>query len=178
MANIDVTAILTAIREVCDTNAGTLRTISSTRFDGGVYEGLDDDTISTRAAVRAVFEPRLTGMTLHPASPPESGSLAIYLINVEVSVYRHLDAADKLVDLTRDTARGLAFQDGDVLKQALGYPGNLAQTSSASPTGLIGENVEYKGSDLRRFDLDDNGPGLIETVHRFTGFVQVTQATS
>lgn len=178
MANINTTAIITAVRDVVNSAAGSLRTISATRFDGGVYEGMSDEALSLRAVVRPVFDIRVTGLTPHPASPPRNSSLAIYTIVLEVVVTRHINAEHKLIDASRDSAAGLAATDGDVIAQALEWPGNLAQDSGGNATGLIGQNLEYRGSDLRRFQLADNRPGLIETAHRFSGFVKVTQATS
>lgn len=177
MANIASGYILTAVRDVLDAAAGSLRTISSTRFDGDAYESLSDEEKSRRATDRPVFDVRITSLRRNSASPPTNGSLAIYTIGVEVLVFRHIGNAEKLVPATRDTAAGLAIEDADVIAQALEYPGNLTTDSGSHATGLVGGLLQHESSELRRVDLADDRPGLIETAHVFRGYVTVTQTT-
>lgn len=172
MANIAAGAIMTAIRDVLDDAAGNFRTITATRFDGAAYEGLDDEEKSRRGLVRPNFDITLTSLAPHGSSPPRNNSLQIYLIGVEVVVARHIGPDEKLTAASRDTAKALAITDADVVAQALEWPGNLTSDSATNATGLIGAKLMYDGSELRRFDLADNRPGLIETAHRFHGFVQ------
>ena len=174
----DYDAVLTAIREVLEDDAGTLRTLG-TRFFGGLFGDIDDDEASLRAMERPIVEATITGRRRHPSSPSRMGSYKLEEIDVTVRVIRHLNADHALDDDRRDDVKALAINDGDLIAQALTYPGNLTQTAAAAPTnlctGCLSETEE--GTTVARVKLTDTGR-LIETEHVFVGVVQATQATS
>lgn len=178
MSNIAADAILTAVRGVLEDGTGTLRTISSTRFDGGLYDSLPDDEKSRRALDRPVVEATITKMERSPHTYAQPGSLAIRRITVEVKIVRHLNEEHKLVDATRDDEKALAVVDADMVAQALEYPGNLTQDAGANATGLVSGRLQYVSSTVERVQLGDKQPGMIVTKHTFTGDVQITLATS
>lgn len=174
MAYIDPDAIIERVRELCTENAGTLRQIALNRFSGGAYEGLTDDELSRRAASTPRIDVRFLSQERADISPPITGNKLIYRFQLSVVITRHMHIEEKLTDATRDTARGLAWQDGDVLRQALCTPGNMAATEEAEDTGVISNALRYEGSDTTRFQLVDDQAGLIETEHRFSGYALAT----
>jgi hypothetical protein len=171
MAYLDGKAILARVRELATDGAGVARVIAANRFDSGFYEGQSDSEASRGAIVRPRIEARLVSMEAAEAVGPMGPcSLAFYRFALEVVVIRHLSNEHRLGKASRDQARGLAMADGSALAQCLTYPGNLPQSS----TGVVSSCLEYAGSSVGRFDLRDDQPGLIETVHKFTGFARVT----
>lgn len=178
MATIAANAIITAVRDVLDSAAGSLRTITAATFDGSAFAGLSDEEKSRLGTVRPNFDVRIAGIAPHGSAPPRNNSLGLYAVRVEVVVYRHVGPVHKVTASTRDTAYAAAIEDGDAIAQALEWPGNLTQTSAAVATGLVGAKLMYDGSEVSRVDLRDDSPGLIETIHRFHGIAQVAQAVS
>lgn len=179
MAYVDTTAILVRLREVLDSAQGTLRTIAAGRFDSGLYDGLDVDAQALRALDIPIVEASIASTGHHPASPSVMGNLAFRSIEVEVRVVRSATLAHKLNTTTRDTLRGLAAQDADVIAQALTYPGNLTQTAAAAATGLVSGCLRYpEGGSSIETDFEDDVGARVVSTHRFTGIVNVAPATS
>lgn len=177
MAYVDATAILTAVREALEDAGGTLRTIAATRFDGGLYDGLDVDAQTLRALDTPIAEARLISIDRHPDSPPRMHSMSLLTVNIEVDVVRSATLEHKLTDATRDTLKGLAAQDSDVIAQALTYPGNLTQTAAAAATNLVSGMLIHEGSSIEAA-FDGATGARITSTHTFRGVVNVTQATS
>lgn len=173
MANLDSDAILTRIRAVLETAAGSLRTIGSTAYDGGLYDGQDPNESSRRAAFRPVTEASITTVERHEASPPWKSSLALYKLGIEVRVVRHVDHTHKSSNALRDDAKALAANDADVLAQALCYLGNI----TSATTGVVSGQLQYMGSDVE-VSLDDDEAPRIQGTHRFEAVASVTLATS
>lgn len=174
MANVDGEAIQTAIREVLLDGEGDKRTIGSTVYNGGLYESLPANEKARRALGKPIVEAtsRVTGR--HAGSPQVKGNKQILAIEVEVRVVRAITLTHKIDDDVRDTLIGSAANDdADVIQQALTYPGNVSQTSSGDSTGIVSGLLRYAGSDFPNFVAEEGQPGRVETVHRFTGLVQV-----
>lgn len=179
MAYMDADAILTAVRDVIEDNAGTLRAIAESRFAGSLPDGLTDSAASVRAMSTARAEATIVKGGLHKTNYPINSNMGLRSITVRIVVIRHLHLGEKLSDSLRDDAKALAAQDGDVLWQALSCPGNLTLDSGANATGIVsGMLNEWAGSDLKRLQLRGEEAGLLETVHTFRGVVKVTQAVS
>jgi hypothetical protein len=176
MATIDAAGLIARVREVLSEAAGSLRTIAGDTYGGEYYDGLDDDEASQRAMVRPRFDVVISSVEPHPMAPPRNDSIGLYRVSVAVMVIRHISLDHQLTDATRDAARAAAVADADVVSQALEWPGNV-HFSSAS-TRIVGRKLDYLGSDVERFQLADDQPGIIETRHRFTCTVQVTQSTA
>jgi len=173
MANLDGEAIQAAIRDVLLDGAGDKRTIGASVYKGGLYEALPANEKARRALGKPIVEAvsRVTGR--HAGSPQVKGNKHILSIQVEVRVVRALTITHKLDDDVRDTLIGNAAKDADVIQQALTYPGNVSQTSSGDPTGIVSGLLRYQGSDAPTVVATEGQPGRVETVHRFTGMVQV-----
>ncbi len=178
MAFVDHDAILTAIREICDSGTGNIRTIAAARFQGGAYRGQSPGSEALYSLAAPTFRTAITGQRRHPDSPPITSTLGLYEIDVQIEVIRTLELRHKLTDSIRDDAKALAANDADVLAQALSWPGNLTQTSGADPTGLVSGYLAYISSDGGDIILSDDINGRIVSTHNFTGIVQVTLAVS
>ncbi len=177
MANVDHDAILTTVREVIDDGNGSVRTVTSGRFNGGAYAGQPPGSETLYALATPTFRTAITGQRRHPASPPILGSFTLYEIDVEVEVIRGLQLRHKVNDDIRDDAKALAANDADVLAQALTYPGNMTGTSASALTGLVSGVLQYEGSS-GTIELADDTNGRIVSTHTFSGVVHVTLATS
>lgn len=175
MSNIAAEAILASIRGVIEDGDGSARTIPA-RFDGGLYESLDETEKSRRALTMPIVETNITKIERSPHTYAQPGSLTIRRITVEIKVIRHLNDDHKLSDVTRDTEKALSVVDADMLSQALEYPGNLSSgevLGLGTNTGLVSGRLQYVTSITERIQLADGKPGMIVTRHTFTGDVEV-----
>ncbi len=178
MATINGTAILTAIREVLDEGAGTVRNISTARFQADLYAGKDVDGQALSALVKPICEAEITGIRRHPMSPMDLHSMSLLEIDVRVSVVRSGTLKEKLDADARDALKGLAVDDADVVKQALLFNGNLTTTIGGTATGLVsGRLASYEGSTVTVLFSGDTS-ARIEGLHNFRAVVNVAQATS
>ena len=175
MANADFDAILTRIREVIEDGSGTLRVISSARFQGQLPSNLNESEASLRAMDKPVVEARTGTISRHPASPPIFGNLSLLNVEFVVMVIRHLSPDHKLDDDLRDDIKALAANDADHLMQALTFPGNLTQTTGSVATNLVSGLLTYDSSDEAEIVQEDVGARIV-TEHRFAGVVQTTLA--
>lgn len=178
MAYIAASAILTRIREVLEDSAGTLRTVPSARFLGDLPEGLSEDAESMRAISKPRVEASLVSMKRSPASPPIIGSLLLYEVEIAVRIIRAVTTLEQLSDDDRVALQALAFEDCDVVRQALEYPGNLTSTTAGTATGLCSGLLRYGSSKVVVKRRVDDGAQPLETVHSFTGVAQAAAATS
>lgn len=172
MAYGQFSAILTAVREVLDDGGGSLRTISAGRFTSDLTEGLSDEE-QRRRGVRSdkPFRVAFTRMERHPASPPITGNLIMYAVEMEVVVSRTVGPLEQ-VDLdAMATLRALAFEDADVIRQALCTPPNLAETAASVSTDLAGDSLQYENTRLRVVGDADGGAQHLETIHTLSGVV-------
>lgn len=178
MSNIASGAILTRIREVLLDGAGDLRTISATRFEGDLPEGLSESAQMMRGAVKARVEASVSSIERHPQSPPSNGSVMLYVVGVEVRAVRTVLRIEQLVDADRDTLRALCIEDADIIRQALEYPRNLTATTAGTATGIVSGLLRYAGSETRTSRGIDQGTQILSTIHSFTGSVKVTPETA
>lgn len=179
MAYIAASAILTRVREVLEDSAGTLRTVPAARFLGDLPEGLSEDAESMRAISKPRVEASMVSVKRSPSTPPIIGSLLLYEVEIAVRVVRVVTTLEQLSDDDRVALQALAFEDCDVVRQALEYPGNLTSTTAGTATGLCSGLLRYTGSKaapLRR--RVDGGSQPFEVTHTFSGVAQAAAATS
>ncbi len=144
MSVIKAHAILTAIREVLEDNAGSLRQIPVDRFRGNLPTGLSEQTEMRRALVKPRIAASIQSIERHPQSPPITGNIILYSIGVEVRVVRTIVRLQQLSDEANDTLAALAVEDADYVRQALEYPHNIRGTRATVegdgtyPTGFVG----------------------------------------
>lgn len=173
MAQLAAAAILTAVREVVEDAAGSVRIIASDTYRPGAHESLGEDAASTQALVRPRAEARFTSIEPHGARPPEQGSFTLYAIDLEVTVTRFIGTEHMILDDVRTALRAVAAQDSSRLAQALGWPGNLTQTSAAVATGLVSGMLRHTGSEIGDLEMVEGQDGRIVTAHSFTGVAHV-----
>ena len=175
MANIAANAILTRVREVVDDAAGLLRTISATRFAEVFYPEMSGEEQARRVVTAPAFDVRLGKVSRNPSTPPVSGSLVIYDFELTVHVSRFLNVEHALTDSTRDAVLAAAIVDGDMLMQALSYPGNLTTTLLGTATGILSGCLIPDDSSVDELSLSPDGqPSRVGTTHRFHGYASVT----
>ena len=176
MAQLAAAAILTAIREVVEDAAGSIRIITADTYRPGAHEGLGEDAASTQALVKPRADVRFTSVEPHGARPPEQGSFTLYALELEVVVTRFVGTEHMILDDVRTKLRAVAAEDGSRLAQALGWPGNLTQTSAAVATGLVSGMLRHTGSEIGDLETVEGQNGRIVTVHSFTGVAHVQMA--
>lgn len=179
MAFIDVDAILTRVREVCESTVPIVgRNVPALRFIGqfGIDESRDEMT--RRALTNPRYDIRVVTMAVHPNQPPLLGTLLLYKLELEIKCVRNFEHIHLLSDAKRDDVLALAIQDGDVLGQSFQVYNVLAQTSGGTDTGVVSGIMRHEGTEIGELKLDPREPPFfIETVHKFSCVVQVTQTT-
>jgi hypothetical protein len=178
MAYLAASAIQTRIREVIESAAGSLRTISAGSYLGDAPEGEGDMERARAAILGAKVEALCTSFSRSASNPPTLGNVALYDSEWRVRVTRILDRTAQIDDSTRDAVKSLAFRDADVLSQALGFPNNLATTAAGTATGIVSGLMTYRGSSSSVRGPVDDGASIIETDHRFTAILRSTPAVS
>lgn len=179
MAYVATSAILTRVREVIEDSAGTLRTVPAARFLGDLPEGLSEDAEAMRAISKPRVETSMVSVKRSPSSPPVIGSLLIYEIELAVRVIRVVTTLEQLSDDDRVALQALAFEDCDVIRQALEYPGNLTATTGGTATGLCSgllRHVSSRAAPMRR--RVDGGAQPLDVTHTFVGVATAAAATS
>ena len=180
MATLATGAILSAIREVIEDGAGSIRTITADIYEAGGFDGRESLGVSVEALSAPRAQVRIASVEPHPASPPITGSFVLRLLTIEVKLARPAGTADILSPAAFQALQELAAADHDVLAQALTWPGNL--TTGGSPavaTGLVSGCLQTTHSaaiGTVEFDGPDNG--RLVTIHTFQGVAKVTLATS
>ncbi|MEM1417540.1 MAG: hypothetical protein AAGH15_21770 [Myxococcota bacterium] len=178
MATLAADAILTAIKDVVEECHGTSRTITAATYRSGAYASLSALRASLKALTKPRAESRITRTSRSPASPPEPGSLALVDLDIEVRLVRSVTARTELDAACRRELRALAATDGDVLRQALGFPGNLTTTAGSVATTLVSGLLNYDGSDVGDLEVEAGQNGRLVTIHRFRGTAKVAQETA
>lgn len=172
MANIASTAIRKRIREVVDDGAGLARTVSAGRISGDYWEG----SAEWAGRGRTLTKPRFDIPTFLPVpntpGAMELGSFQIYVIQ-PVLVCEYDLGAVLDTDDNRDAARATAEQDADVLRQALGWAGNLTTTAAGTATGILDGYLRYEDGQVQ---LEEWEQRRLITRLSFHGFVKVTTA--
>lgn len=178
MAYIAAAALVTRLREVLESSAGTLRTVPASRFDGELPEGLSDDEQMRRGltAPRIRAEVRVMGRSKY--SPPINSNLIIYDIGVTVVSLRTITRDEQVDESSNDVLMSAALTDMDVIRQALEYPGNLTSTSAAVATDLVSGMLEHVSSEMGAVLKIDDGAQKLESKHSFKGWLISRPAVS
>lgn len=175
MATASTAALLVRVREVLQGGFGELRTIVPGTYVPGFHEEQGDAAKSFAAIPVPRVEVRPTSIARNVASPSVIGSFALYDVELEVAIVRHLNQKHRLSSATRDEVMAAATADGDVVAQALSFPDSLTTTEAGVDTGLCSGLLTYGGSELR-VSLVDGAPGVVESTHKFSGIVRVNTA--
>lgn len=138
---LSMAAIRTTIKQLMEATIGTYQTTMSTMFAYGAFDGQPDEAIAARAMQTAsashVFDVAVDSVRSHASSNQSNrSSRRIAEMDVRIPVYTYLPTEAQ--QTARDTTLATIFSDLEDAAQALGTPGNLAQTSAAVTTGIIG----------------------------------------
>lgn len=177
MAYLASEAIITRVKEVCDSNFGQIRKIPAGSYTGDWHNELTIDEQVRRASINPRFDVTLGGIRPNPASPPTTGNLFIYDLDLVVMVARHMWLSEQLTEI-RDQVFALAMQDADILRQALTYTGNLTQTEAGDATGLASGRLEWVESNQAEVEYAPAGGAAVKTIHNFTGVAIVRVQSS
>ena len=179
MSYVRAEAITTRLREVLEQSSGALRTVPASRFFGDLPEGLDMGEELRRAIENPRIAADVTGIRRSPASPPVNGNLTIYDFEVEVRIVRIMSTLEQLDDASLELLRSRAFEDVDVIRQALEYPGNLTATDGGDVTDIASGMLRFVSGtvgDIKR--MINDGAQQCETRVSFTGVAIARPATS
>lgn len=170
-------AALTRVRELLVSGYGTLRTISSSRFQGDLPPGLLAEEEARRGIQSEIpIEVSYKGRRHHPSRIVITGSVQIHLVDIEVAVVRTMAIDAQVDDTTRDAIAALAIEDGEAIEQVLEWPANLTTTQAGASTGLMA--IVYV-SGLPNTVVEEAGQAqVLKTLHRLTATIQSAPATS
>lgn len=169
MSYVKAEAITTRIKEVLEMNSGTFRTVPSGRFSGDLPEGLSIDEELRRAIENPRINANVVRVARSPASPPIMGNVVLYDLDLEVRIVRIMSTLEQLDDDSLQLLRSRAFEDVDVVRQALEYPGNLTTTEGGEATDIVSgmfRFVEGTVADIKR--MMSEGAQQAETLIKFT----------
>lgn len=179
MSYIRAEAITTRLREVLEQSSGTMRSVPSSRFFGDLPEGLDMNEELRRAIENPRINANVTGIRRSPASPPVNGNLTIYDFEVEVRIIRIMSTLEQLDDASLELMRSRAFEDVDVIRQALEYPGNLTTTDGGDVTDIASGMLRFVSGTVGEIKrMINDGAQQCETLVNFTGVAIARPATS
>lgn len=164
MASPDMATIIETIRGVVVDGDGVAFTISN-RFRSGTYDGQDDSGRVTNAVIKPAANVTVGGLTRDPSSPQLPATTRIWRFDVMITITRHIYALHAADPAELDAAKGAAAADGAVLADALTFGGNVP--------GVISSCLRYESSTAPTIRLNGEDPSFIETIHNFTGWVQV-----
>ncbi len=175
MSNIAAAALQTRLREVLIDSRGVLRTVPAARFVD-YPEGLDDVTQVRRAFAKPLVRADVRTMRRSKNSPPISGNLIIYDIQVIVTSLRTVERKQQLTGSLRDTLMANALTDQDIIRQALEYPRNLLTTQAGTATGLVSGMLCLDDAQLGVVGLIDEGAQKLESKLTFNGWLTAAPA--
>jgi hypothetical protein len=171
-------AVLTRVREVIEDSRGTLRTVPSSWFLGDLPEGLDVGEEARRGIVGPRVDAEIVGMAPNPSSPPTMGNVMFTDVDILVRVIRTITPLEQLDDDSSVALRALAAKDAEVLRQALGYAGNLTTTQAGTATGIVSGLLRWTKTGVKVKRVINEGAQPIETQHNFRGIVRSAPAVA
>lgn len=173
MAYLATTAIRKRIREVLNDGHGLVRGLTQGRLDGDYWAGSGD----WASGVRTLGAPRfdIPSMPIRPIPGAfEMGDFQLY--ELDLTIICHYDPGEALAtDDDRDAVRATAEQDADVIRQALGWPGNMRATEAGDETGILDGYIRMVSFSIDREDPDARH---LITRHLHTMRARVVTATS
>lgn len=136
-------AIFTAIEEVSVGALGTVRTMVADGLRPAAYSGIGDRTLAERALVKPRVEIELVGVNRSKAIAPATASKQMYDLELKIAVA--LSTQHEIRDDERRAVRAEGLALATQLIEALTWPGNLAETASGAPTGLVSRCLHWVG---------------------------------
>ena len=175
MANTAYAAIRKRLREIVDDGDGLVRVVSSGKFSGDYWTGITAWAGHTRALSKPRFAVPAMITALADGTPIfTNASHKIERVDMRIECEYALPIPTSSDD-DRDAQVATAEQDGDIIAQAVGWPGNMTQTEAAAPTGILDGSIRHT---LSRPVIEDWDARRLVMEHTFRAFVNVVQATS
>ena len=169
MSYIKAEAITTRIKEVLEMNSGAFRAIPAGRFSGDLIEGLDIDEELRRALENPRINANVVRVSRSPASPPIMGNVVLYDLELEVRIVRIMSTLEQLDDDSLQLLRSRAFEDVDVVRQALEFPGNLTTTEGGEATDIVSGMFRFVESNVATIKrMMSEGAQEAETLMKFS----------
>jgi hypothetical protein len=178
MAYIQAGPAIKRIREVIEDSAGTLRTVPASRFGGEVPTGLDDESVLAKAADKPRVETTIADMKASNATPPVMGNVALWDVVFSTKVTRIVTPLEQVSDDDRDTLMASVATDVDVIRQALGFPGNLTTTTAGTATDIVSGLLVLQSARIQVRRPINEGGQPIETTLTLLGRLISRPATS
>lgn len=166
-------AIRKRLREVLLDGSGNVRTVPASRVYG---DSVGVSSTDARIHRQTLIKPRIHFPPLDiergQKAESEPSNRTQYQIGLTIEATYRLPE-EILDDDTRDGILAVAEEDSVYFREALGWPGNLAQTEAAAATGIVSGQLRFESFGTIREDW----PGrVLITRHRYTGTVVVTMA--
>ena len=169
MSYVKAEAITTRIKEVLEMSSGLLRTVPAGRFSGDLPEGLSIDEELRRAIENPRINANVVRVARSPASPPIMGNVILYDLELEVRIVRIMSTLEQLDDDSLQLLRSRAFEDVDIVRQALEYPGNLTTTEGGEATDIVSGMFRFTESSIASIKrVMSEGAQEAETLIKFT----------
>jgi hypothetical protein len=170
-------AALTRVRELIIGGYGSLRPVTSARFQGDLPDGLLAEEEARRGIQSEIpIEVAYMGRRPHPSRLVITGSVQIALVDIEVRVVRTFAIDSQLDDATRDDVRAQAMIDAEAIEQVLEWPANLSTTQAGASTGLMA--IKYMGTMPAQVVEEAGQAQVLKTRHQLTATIQSAPATS
>jgi len=178
MAYIQAGPAIRRIREVIEDSAGVLRTVPASRFGGEVPTGLDDESVLAKAADKPRVETTIADMKASNATPPVMGNVALWDVVFSTKVTRIVTPLEQVSDDDRDALMAAVATDVDVIRQALGFPGNLTTTTAGTATDIVSGLLVLQSARIQVRRPINEGGQPIETTLTLLGRLISRPATS
>lgn len=156
-----ISAIRTAVAEILEGSLGTIKPAAGT-FERGAFEGQPDEAklakLRQTSTATHWFDVVVGEHENHASSPLSArhGHRRLTALPITVDIYTGV--ATEAQESERATLLAAAYSDCEDARQALGYPGNLAETVAGLETGIVGgimRGPAYTGlPDLDRLQED------------------------
>ncbi len=182
--SIAAAAIRQSIKEVMQGQAGEVRTVDSSKFGYGVFDGQPTAAQQARAIQDADkthrFDIKLGSYELQAASPLSSNAPTRNIrVPITIGVWTTLRSTAQ--EAERDEQRDAITADADEAIQALSYRGNLTQDSALRQTNIVSgllQGPDGKGPPRWRLVSEDWKAHLLRSEITASAIVVVTQPTS
>lgn len=170
MATLAARAIRRAVRECLTGALVSARSPSTGYASDDLFTNAETYTQLARAVIKPTFEVAVTSVGRQEDSPSTVNNILLYNVAVNVTVSYKLEDTVLSPDVY-DEVKSDAERDIDVFTRALGWPGAVAQTIAAVPTGLVSGLLRATGASivddepeqgLYRVSLDFEGVAVVD----------------
>lgn len=171
---LSAAALLTAAEEVCLGTIGSVRTVAAGTVALDGYEGQTDEKLAAAVRVKPRVELEVVELARTGAVAPLTANIAIERATLRLVLV--LTTEFELRDDQRASVRAAWLELMESLRDALCWPGNLAQTAAASTTRLVGQQLVPSGA--ARVLREDWRRRIYKGEQRLVGLIRATKAVA